>query len=884
MKFKEKEKLLFLKENKQLHFTFIILILVFLPFSGNCQKFNFKFNNTPISIALLEVSAKTNIRIAFDADELEKIKLSKNISEKTIDEVILSLLENTPYTSEYKHKTYLIVRKKANKSKNTPNKIVSGIVFDQVTGERLPYATLYVLNKNMATSTNVNGNFSLTFSNCSTAYIQIRYLGYFILDTVIDVNSQIQFLSMGLSQKTQTIKEVEVKGNKIDMIDVNNDAGHFSFNPMRFIDLPNYGETDIFRSLQLLPGISTMENSSHLNIRGSSADQNLVLLDGFTLYNLDHFFGVFSAINPNIVKNIQAYLGGFDSRYGERISGIIDITGKSGNNQKASFYGGLNLISANLTAEIPLNKKLTILAAGRRAYSDLFSSWLADDILADKVNLTRPFQSNQNIIKPKFYFSDYNIKTTYSPNPKENISFSIYGSKDDLNSSTIYNDYPLDIKSEENNQWGNYGFGISWKKQVNANYFTDMQLGHSGYFNNYYDNTNFPDNKDLSMYPIFTKGNVVNEENKLTDYFLSIKNKYNFNHKNQIAFGASVKFNKFTYYKDATTNFIYDDIESSALLYNLYFQDKINVTKNLSIKTGIRLNFYDGSGKLYLEPRFSMSYKIGNKLILKLACGKYYQYLNKMASEQNFGYSRDFWVLSDGKKHPVLSSNHFILGASYETKYLFFNIEAYYKSMKGIQEYLFYTNPEDRIFNEPAPQIKDKDLSKFISGTGKALGIDFLAKYENTNITSWLSYSLSKSRRNFDEINLGENIPAKYDQTHEIKWTNIFSYKKWNFSTLTLFTTGHPYIETTSKDEDFNTIRTYNRMPNYFRIDFSMNYNFHFKNINIKPGLSILNMMNSENYLDVYVRNFGFENNLFQETSLIKAQELTLNFFINFRF
>lgn len=889
MKFKTRKKLLFPTQNKLLHFTVIFIILLLFPLTGKCQQFQFKFNSTPISKALIEVSSKSNIRIAFDASELEKIFITKNITGATVDEIISAVLEETDYTSEYKHDTYLIIRLHKNtKPRKTTNKLVSGIVFDKTTGERLPYATILLLEKNISVYANVNGNFSLNLNDSSSTPVQVRYMGYLVLDTVVSLNNEINFLKLGLHAKTQIIQAVEIEGKKIEMIDVNNDAGHLSFNPIRFVDLPNYGETDVFRSLQLLPGISAKENSSQLNIRGSSADQNLVLFDGFTLYNLDHFFGVFSALNPNVIKNIQVYLGGFDSRYGERVSGIVDITGNSGNQQKPTFYGGINLISANLAAEIPVNNKFTIVAAARRAYSDIYSSWLADALLSDKVKPARRFQSADNIIEPTFYFGDFNLKMTYTPNHEENISFSFYGAKDDLNSSNQYNNKQFNVFTEDLNQWGNYGFGISWKKQQNAKYFTNFQVGHSGFFNDYYNTTDFsgenPADNFPSRIPGLSENLIVNEENDLIDYFFSMQNKFIFNRKNQFEFGMSIKYNKYSFYKDATREFIYDDIESSAMLYNLYFQDNITSVKNLSIKPGLRFNFYDGTGKLYFEPRFSINYKTKNNVVFKMASGKYYQYLNKLPSEQNFGYNRDFWVLSGDEQHPAVSSNHFILGANYETKHLFFDVEAYYKSMKGLQEYLFYSSPEERLPAAPIPQRSNNDLSKFISGTGKAIGIDFLAKYENTSFTSWLSYSLSKSTRKFNEINLGENIPAAFDQTHEIKWTNIYSYQKWNFSTLTLFTTGHPYIANTSKDDAFNTIRMYDRLPGYFRFDFSLNYNFNINKVYIKPGMSILNAFNTQNYLDIYVRDFDIGNRSIQETTLVKAQELTLNFFLNFKF
>ncbi|MBN1819610.1 MAG: hypothetical protein JW833_02775, partial [Prolixibacteraceae bacterium] len=285
--------------------------------------------------------------------------------------------------------------------------------------------------------------------------------------------------------------------------------------------------------------------------------------------------------------------------------------------------------------------------------------------------------------------------------------------------------------------------------------------------------------------------------------------------------------------------------------------------------------------KFYFEPRFSASYQTENNFIFKVATGRYLQFLNKSASEQSYGYNRDFWVLADDVTHPIIRSNHYIAGISYKQDRLFFDVEIYYKTINGLQEYLFFQYPGQRTAE---PSRDTPGLSRFISGKGQAYGIDLLAKYENNGFTSWFAYSLSKTTSNYDEINNGENIPALYDQTHELKWTNIYSYNNWNFSTLTLFTTGRPYIKSSEKDDQFNTVREYSRLPDYFRIDLSMNYNINLKKVNIKPGISVLNALNTENYLDVYVRNFNIENRQVTETTLIKAQKLTFNFYLNFRF
>ncbi len=870
----------------------ICLSFIFYSFSLSAQNFQFNFSNVSVSSALLEVAEKMNIRVSFDSDNLSNFQVSGSFSGTKPEEILSGIIDNTGYKIEFRYNTYLVVRRHDLEKPQHSSVKFKGVVFDKETGEQLPYATVYYLNKNQVLTTTVNGTFGVQMDDSVNAFLQVRYLGYFSLDTVILYNSELKNVNLGLRQKSQTLQTIEVAGENLRMIDQNGEAGHFLFNPSRFSDLPNYGETDVFRALQLLPGISSTENSSQLNIRGSSADQNLVLFDGFTLYNLDHFFGAFSALNPFVIKNVQVYRGGFDSRYGERISGIVDITSKSGNQQKAEIYGGVNLISANLTTEIPVTKKLTIVAAVRRAYTDIYSSWLADALLEGKTGQSNRFPGQEdNTIEPKFYFSDANLKMTYNLSKSDNISLSVYGAKDKLNSSSFSERPDGTVDTEDKNQWGNYGLGIAWKKQWNPSSFTILQGGHSGYFNDYYNNTHVKrDSSKIQPMPQPGNGNfITNENNDLVDYFVSFQNNYTLTRTNQLEWGTAVKFNRYQYYKDATadtSDFVYNNSENSSMLYTVFIQDKINASKKLVLKPGFRANFYNKTQKFYFEPRLTASFQLDKGLILKGAVGHYYQYLNKSATEQTYGYNRDFWVLADDDEHPVLSSNHFIAGASYEVKHLSFDLEAYLKSIVGLQEYLFLDNPQHKsatLAPQP-PNPADPGLSQFISGTGTAIGLDFLAKYENTGFTSWLAYSLGKATQNFTEINNGEDIPSAYDQTHQIKWTNIYSWKKWNFSSLTLFSTGQPYVESTSKDVDFNTVRVYNRLPDYFRMDISANYTLKLKNITLNPGLSIINLLNTENYLDIYTRNFDIGGTPMNETTLVKAQKITLNFYLNFRF
>ena len=890
MKLKTIKKLLF---PKRIDIRFPVLFLLFFFISTQAtksQQVEFNFEKTPVSEALKEVAYNFEFRISFDADELGKYVITKKIAGSDPLEVLASVLENTPFYAEYKYNTYLIVKRELQvKAPQNRDFIFSGIIYDKKTGERLPNASIRVFENKQTCFSSVNGIFSAQIAKPYQTFLQIHYLGYYSLDTLITVSTNNEVFEFGLVQKTLTLEPVNVRGDKLRMVDVSEQAGHFGLNPSRFADLPNYGETDIFKALQLLPGIGMQENSSGMNIRGSAADQTLVLFDGFTLYNLDHFFGVFSALNPNIVKSIQVYRGGFDSRYGERVSGIIDIYGKSGNRQKMQLYGGINLISGNLTAEIPVSDKITLVAAARRAYSDIYSSWIVDDILNRKISSSvRSPGRRLDVIEPEFYFNDHNLKLTFAPNKKENFSFSYYGAKDYLTSSNLSEDMQVAIQTDDLNEWGNYGLGFSWEKQWNSLYFSRFQVGHSGYFNNYFNESvilTAGQNNETTEAEELERKMVINENNDLIDFFFSFHNEYFINKNNQLEFGVSAKYNRFRFYKDASREFIYNQLSDAAWLHTGFLQDKISLSEKIFIKPGVRLSLYGKTGKIYFEPRFAAYYKTDFGLSYKLASGRYFQFLNKAGTEQSYGYNRDFWVLADGNMHPVVSSNHFIAGASYETRNLFFDVEAYYKSVEGLQEYLFFQDPENRRADRPFQgNINGSALSEFISGNGKNFGIDFLAKYESTHFTTWLAYSLSKTVQFFNEINNGAELPGNYDQPHEIKWTNIYSRNKWTLSSLTLFSSGLPYIESSTKDSDFSTSRVYKRLPDYFRIDFSVNYSFNIKDWTIKPGLSILNAMNTVNYLDIYTRNLSYQNQPIQTATLIKAQDLTFNFFVNFRF
>jgi hypothetical protein len=885
---------------------YLLAILICIDISAQTYRLNFE--NTRLSDALVEISKQFGINIAFDAEKLASVKISKEVSGNTPDEILRNILINSGFEYQFKHNSYLITEIAIDKRPDEITKFqIIGTILDKENGELLPFATINIPESNTYTLSTNNGTFYFNYPTANnTIHITISYIGYTDMDTILNLSQSTLSCQFKLNRKTYEMKMVEVKENKLEMIDYRNDVDFATtINPSKLSDLPVLAETDIFRALQLLPGISYRENSSELNIRGGSGDQNLILFDGLTLYNLSHYFGVFSSLNPNVIKDIQVYKGGYDSRYGERVSGIVDITGKSGNQLRPTIYGDINLLSANIAAEIPIGKKITFIAAGRRSYSDIYATEFSKDLF-DKTYT--PYNKAPNTTftesEPQFNFYDYNFKMTYRLSNLENIAFSAFRGKDYYNNSYTTVNNQMENYVNEFNTWGNYGYNASWIKHWNGAFFSNFQAGTSGYTNEFSDSSSI----NLVLPPDTNKRYLPNpnnvfktyNNNKLSDISFSTRNILYINNNHQLNFGALIHYNSIYYHKDADNTYIYDNTYQSAWNFSVYGQDRIKIN-NLSIKPGLRLSLYGGNNNFYLEPRFAVNYKISEKASARFATGRFHQFISQVLSQQETGYNKNFWVLANDSIHPVIKSNHFILGASFEFGNFLLDAEAYYKNYSGLQEYLFispfrregdfpdYFQPQKvRNKSNPPPQQfpnGPKRPSYFIEGTGISKGIDISLHYKLKIFNSWISYSFGKSSRQFPDINNNKTFPAPADQTHQLSWANMLTIKKWNFGTTTLFSTGRPYISNNPALKDTLPItRTYVRTPNYFRSDFTVNYNFIFNKIRLKTGVTLINLFNTSNHFDINTREYNFENVSFTSANLIRAQNLSLNLFLHFAF
>ena len=759
---------------------------------------------------------------------------------------------------------------------------ISGIVKDKESGETLPFANVFIKDTNIGTTTNGDGFFTLFNVPSENSTIQVQYLGYKVETLTLTKEIVKDKITILLAPDFNKLDEVVINtDSRQQIIKMNENVSQISLSPKRLASIPNLGEKDIFRALQLLPGVSgTNESSAGLYVRGGTPDQNLVLLDGFTVYHVDHFYGFFSAFNSDAIKDIQLFKGGFPAEYGGRISSVMDLTGKRGNINKVSFSGGLSLVSANATLEIPIGEKANLLLAGRRSYTDIIRSGLYNNIFDlyndnNQSNGTRfpnfnNFQQNQT--QPSFYFYDLNTKFSYNPSDKDIISISMYNGEDNLDSSRKNNNtfgsntdgersITTDIKDLLN--WGNWGSSIRWARQWNDKLYTNIV----GAYSNYFSNRNRVNDVTIQL-PDTTnnfKTGLV-EDNNLKDYTLRLHSEYKINSKHSLEFGGQITKNDVDYNYTFNDTITVIDQKDEGVLNTVYLQDKWSPSEKLNIVGGIRATHFDVTDEFYYEPRFSLSYQLNDKLKLKGAWGRYYQFVNRIVREDVTQGSRDFWLLADEENSPISFSEHLIIGSSYEIDDWLFDIEYFEKEMTGLTE--FSLRFQSALGADPNDQL-------FFEGTGISRGVDFLIQKMVGKYTGWMGYTLSEVVHTFPGLS-DKPFYSLNDQRHEFKLVNVLKAGRWDLGATWVYGSGKPYTAPNGiytitlldgTKTEYVSVGDKNgpRHAPYHRLDLSFTYKFDIGSGKGSMGLSLFNFYNRSN---TWYKEFEVVNGQVIETNI----------------
>jgi len=742
---------------------------------------------------------------------------------------------------------------------------VSGQVIDSTDASPLAFATIRIKGRNIAIQTKDNGYFEIDVPY-DTCTLEVTYIGYRAKEIKLNPNESCNGLTIRLSKENEKLAEVLIVQEKEKIIRLSSDEiSSIKISPKLIEKLPNLGEVDVMRSLQLLPGISgTNESSSGLYVRGGTPDQNLILFDGMTIYHVDHFFGFFSAFNANTIDDIELMKGGFPAAYGGRLSSVMNITGKPADMEHIKGGVGISLLSANAYLEVPIIKdKVSFQFAARRSYSDIIQTGLYNKIfnMYNQTTTTvstgptggfggfggrRSFQ--QQTVTPTFHFYDLNSKITYKPSSKDEIFVSFYNGEDKLDQSqSISSEFSRNssqggLKNLTN--WGNTGISAQWLRKWNDNFDSHVFISYSNYFNlSDREYQSGGTGTQLSTSQAFDNANLSNNIKDLTFRF---KNEWKIGNNNQVDFGTEVTQYDIKYTGQRTDTLT---VNGKAILYSFYVQDNIEITKKLHFLAGYRGSYFAGTSEFYSEPRASMIFNLNKNISLKAAFGKYYQFVSCVTQEDILEGNKEYWVLDNKSDVPVSSAFHYIAGATYEKGNYLFNVEGYYKSLVNVLE---ESQRATRNFLAPT------NTENIYSGTGIEKGIEFLAQKKIGNTTGWLCYTLGSVIYNFPDLNYGKSFYADQDQTHEVKAVINRTIKRWDFAATFVYATGKPYTapeslyQLTMLDGTTNTYYHLNekngdRLPLYSRVDLAATYNWETRSAKMHVSASVFNLLNHQN-------------------------------------
>ena len=840
-----------------------------LPTTGITIKDEF-YNNEPLDKICQDLQKKTGLKIIADPALLAKYRVSYWFDNVKAEIGFKEALKTTDLKSFLDENSVLHIVPKAfkvvlsNEPGNVAYKgkaekkdfIITGKVVDVYSNEALPFTTVMIKGSKQGVKTNVDGQFTLLKVPTDTSTIMISYIGYRSQSFHLTPSTPTNNLIITLEPANQELDEVVVKGEKTEVMKANETIGMFTMTPRNIAKLPNVGEKDIFRSFQLMPGISSAnQSSSGLYVRGGTPDQNLVLYDGFSVYYVDHLYGFFSAFNSNAIKDIRLYKGGFDAKYGGRVSSVVDITGKDGNEKTFNASGDLSLISANVLVEGPIGKKITFVAAARRSwtgplYDKIFNTFKEQQASSTGTgatgNFARRFQAQQTASS---YFYDLNGKVVFRPTDKDNVSLSFYNGEDYLDNSQnlalgFGGNRGGGLNNSDLSNWGNTGSSLKWSRRWSDKFYHNTLISYSNYFSNR-DNTNqntFTNSSGVSQTVKF--GSL--ENNDLKDLSFKADFEYKTAPYNQIEFGVQLSrlAIDYSYSQNDTLEII--GKHDKGFLSTFYLQDQLKFGDNkLIVKPGMRVTYYDVMKQNYYEPRMTATYNYSKNLKFKAAAGKYYQFAKQVEREDISNGSRSFWLLANNSTLPVTSSIHYIVGSSYETGDYLFDVEAYYKDIQNDTRYTL------RFVPTIGRGLSSEET--FFTGTGKVRGIDFLVQRKFGDFTGWVGYTLAESTKNIAQFS-SDPFPSNFDVRHEFKSVNMYKMGRWDFALTWIYASGKPYtsivggytvtlLDGSEKTFTDPSSTNANRLPASHRLDVSAVYNFKHGSL----GLSIFNVYNKSN-------------------------------------
>ena len=758
---------------------------------------------------------------------------------------------------------------------------ISGYVMDAASKETLIGATIIDKNTGKGCATNSYGFYTLTLDQ-GTVDLQVSYVGYTQQNKSLDLKEN---TSLNFSLETNTtLDEVVVEAARATVSARSPQMSVVELPVQQIKSIPTlFGEADVLKAIQLLPGVQNgSEGSAGMYVRGGGPDENLLLLDGVPVYNVNHMMGFFSVFNPDALKNVTLYKGSFPAHFGGRLSSVVDIRMKEGDMQQYHGNVSVGLISSKLNLEGPVVKdKLSFNLSFRRTYSDLLMKpalWVAKWQMEDV-----------NKLKAGYYFYDFNGKLNWKISDKDRLYLSFYTGDDAVYFGVKNKDYSSDNTQYKESvnmdwKWGNKVSALRWNHVMSQQLFMDASVNYTQYRHNLGMSLNNEEIYLDNSQPTYKDEYSMAYKSGINDLTAKVDFDYTPLPHHEIRFGGNYTYHIFRPEVQSAKVIAGNQIEVDTTAGSpkvfahetaLYAEDNMTLGDIFRVNAGVHYSTFTVEGKTYqsVQPRLSTSVMLASNLSLKAGYAYMTQYVH-LLSNSSLSLPTDLWVPVTANIVPM-NAHQVSLGAFYELPRLFdISLEGYYKSMDNLLEY------KDGASFFGSSERWDE---KVCMGKGWAYGVEFLVQRSFGKTTGWVGYTWAHAKRQFDRegmvINQGKVFPAKYDRRHDLsitvqhKFSDRFDLNgTWVFSSGNCGTLGTQIYEGLPNEWGITTInaleRNNFRMGSYHRLDVGMNFHKQKKHGIRTWNISVYNAYNHNNPFIVYT-SYGIDHNTGKEKKVL---------------
>ncbi len=867
--------------------------------SAQSKSLSFKEKNISEILKTLEQSSHSVFN--YDPTALSQYTFSGQLPNGNLLTQLTQLFYKTPFTFE-QNKDNILIYQEAPKTYQ-----ICGTLKDKESGTTLPLANIYLDDQKQGTQSDDNGFFQVEITAQKHQLVTISYIGYQSQSLMIQEFNQTDCADFSLKIDAALFgKEIIVKEYILPEITEGATYSGIHIDYEKLAQRQTIIEQDILKTVQLIPGITSIdESATNLQIRGGTPDQNLILWEAVTLYDPGHLFGMISAVNPYVIKEVQVFKGAFDPRYDNRVGGIVDLSLSDSIRQQ--FHGGIGstLTEAHAYLQVPLVKnKLSLLLSGRNSINEIYNSPTLQNYSTKVFQGSKVEDQKEGVedgdveVDQQLDFYDINAKVIFQPTDNLTLKTSWLKTQNTFNYQAEF--IEDEIASTDNVLFDSEAFSLSGIIQVQPKWQMDITFLSSTYSNDYLLTNTEPEFEAATF--------INNVYNDIKDQGVIWGNHFQLQPNLTLNAGYDYKVKQVNLNVDVTD--IFDESYVEADFARGHFHNAFGSLhyqqQDLQLNGGLRATYFVEANHLGLSPRLNLQYALSSKLKLKVSGGILEQYISqlKQFGDNGLDLNTQVWVLNnqegedDEITNNVQTANKIALGLVYHQKGWLIDIEGYFNQTNGLST----------LGPSFGTSSAAKDVDDFSTGTSKASGIDLLIKKHWRGYQTWLNYSLSSVNFNFPDF-FDFAFPASNEQRHILNLVNTYTYKNWHFSLSYQYKTGLPYtnalgVESFFDEDDFaetgdvqastNYFVDYDvpnavRLPNYSRLDAGISYRPTFKNTNLKAEFtfSMINLLNRTNtfrrdfFLDdvegedeefLGVALFGVDKRLLKRTPLVSMR------------